>query len=131
MLRVLLAVAAGFLMLLALGMATQIVLLKFVFHAEAAGLEMGQIPPAYLLANAATNLIYAVIGGCITAAIAGKYEAPTMLGALMLGMGIGSLFMSRGGLPIWYAAALPVVGAVAATIAGYRWLGRQPASANR
>ena len=69
-----------------------------------------------------------MLGGCITAAIGRKYEAPTILGALMLGMGIGGLLMNRAGQPLWYAAAVPVVGAVAATMAGYAWLGRQPAA---
>jgi hypothetical protein len=60
----------------------------------------------------------------MSAAIGKKYEAPTILGALMLGTAIGNLVMNRGGEPMWYAALVPLVGAVVATMAGYRWLGR-------
>ena len=126
MVRLILSVAVGFLIMEVLALATQFALLQFFFRSAIAGIEMGQLPPAYLLANGACSLFYAVIGGCIAASIGRRYEAPTILGALMLGMGIGSLFMNRGGQPIWYAAAIPVIGALMATMAGYSWLGRQP-----
>jgi hypothetical protein len=127
MLRLTLAVATGFLAMSVLLIATQVALLKFFFHA-APGVDVDLQPPAYLLANGVAALFYAVIGGCLTAAIGKRYEGPTILGALMLGMAIGSLVMNRGGQPLWYAAVVPLVGAVVATMAGYRWLGRQPAA---
>jgi hypothetical protein len=125
MLRLTLAVAVGFLTMSALVIVTQVALLKFFFHAVP-GVDVDLLPPAYLLANGVISLFYAVVGGCITAAIGKRYEAPTILGALMLGMAVGSLVMNRGGQPLWYAAAVPLAGAVVATMAGYRWLGRQP-----
>ena len=121
MLRLAWAVAAGFLTMSVLMIATEVALLRVFFHTT---LDAGPLPAAYLLAYGASSLIYAVIGGCITASIAGKYEAPTILGALMLGIGIGGLVMNHGNQPTWFAAAVPIVGAVVATAAGYRWIGR-------
>jgi hypothetical protein len=126
MLRLTLAVATGFLIRSVLVAATQVALLKFFFHNVVAGFETDQLPPAYLLADGVSNLFFAVIAGCTSAAIARKYEAPTILGALMLGMAIGGLVMHRGGPPVWYAATVPLLGAVVATMAGYSWLGRRP-----
>jgi hypothetical protein len=102
MVRITLAVAAGFLTMSVPAIATQIAMLKFMF--------------------------YAVIGGCVTAAIGKRYEAPTILGALLLGTAIGNLVMNRGGEPLWFAAVVPLASAVVATMAGYRWLGRLPAA---
>jgi hypothetical protein len=87
------------------------------------------LPPAYYLAYGVVRLILAVIGGCVTSAIGKKYEAPTILGALLLGATIGNLVMNRGGEPIWYAVLVGLACAIAATVAGYRWLGRLPESA--
>jgi hypothetical protein len=130
MVRVTLAVAAGFLTMSVLTIATQFAILRYFFH-TAPGVDVDLLPPAYLLANAAVSLFYAVVGGCMAAALGRRYEAPTILGALLLGTAIGSLLMNRGGLPVWYAATVPMVGAVAATVAGYRWLGRLPAVEKR
>jgi hypothetical protein len=130
MLRLTLAVAAGFLTMSALVIATQIAMLRYLFN-SAPGTDVDLLPPAYFLAYGVIRLVYAVIGGCISAAIGKKYEAPTILGALMLGTAIGNLVMNRGGEPMWYAVLVPLVGAVVATIAGYRWLGRMPAEAVR
>lgn len=126
MLRVTLAVAAGFLTMSALVIATQIAMLRYLFNSSP-GVDVDLLPPAYFLAYGVIRLVYAVIGGCMCAAIGKRYEAPTILGALMLGTAIGNLAMNRGGEPVWYAALVPLVGAVVATIAGYRWLGRDPA----
>jgi hypothetical protein len=123
MLRLTLAVAAGFLTMSALVIATQIAMLRYLFN-SGPGMDVDLLPPAYFLAYGAIRLVYAVIGGCMSAAIGKKYEAPTILGALMLGTAIGNLVMNRGGEPMWYAALVPLVGAVVATMAGYRWLGR-------
>jgi hypothetical protein len=125
MLRLTLAVAAGLLTLSVLVVVTELLLLKFLFAAARVEIGRGELPPAYLLAIAASHLVYAVIAGCLTAAIARKFEAPTILGALLLGMGVGSLLLNRGGQPVWFAAVAPMAAAVAATTAGYRWLGRQ------
>ena len=123
MLRLILAVAAGFVTMSVLVMTTEVALLHFLFPAvETIG---APLPPAYLLAYGASSLFYAVIGGCITASIGRKYEAPTILGALMLGMAIGGLVMNRGNQPIWFAATVPLIGAVVSTFAGYSWLGRR------
>ena len=127
MLRVTLAVAAGFLTMSVLVIATQIAMLKFFFHTTP-GVDMDLLPPVYYLANGVVRLFYAVIGGCVTAAIGKRYEAPTILGALLLGTAIGNLVMNRGGEPLWFAAFMPLVGAIVATMAGYRWLGRLPAA---
>jgi len=123
MLRQILAVAAGFITMSALVLATEYALVRFFFPSL---FDLGPLPPAYLLAYGVSSLFFATIGGCITAAISGRHEAPTVLGALLLGMGIGSLLMNRGNQPIWYAATVPLLSALAATIAGYRWLGRLP-----
>jgi hypothetical protein len=123
MLRQILAVAAGFVTMSVLLLAAEYGLVRFFFHSL---FDMGPLPPAYLLAYGICSLFFAVIGGCITAAISGRYEAPTILGALLLGMGIGTLLMNRGNQPIWYAATVPLLSALAATIAGYRWLGQLP-----
>jgi hypothetical protein len=128
MLRQILAVAAGFVTISVLMIGTEFALLRFLFRTAMA--VEGPAPPAYLLAYGAGSLVYAVIGGCLTASIAGKHEAPTILGALLLGMGIGNLFMNRSNQPIWYSAMVPLVGAIAATMAGYRWLGRIPERGN-
>jgi hypothetical protein len=122
MLRVTLAVAGGFLIMSVLAIGTRVAMLQYLFHTP--GMDVDLAPPAYFLAYAVAQLIYAVIGGCITAAIGKRYEAPTILGALMLGTAIGNVVMRRGGEPIWYAALVGLVIAVAATMAGYRWLGR-------
>jgi hypothetical protein len=127
MVRITLAVAAGFLTMSVLAIATQIAMLKFFFHATP-GVDMDLLPPAYFLANGVIRMFYAVIGGCVTAAIGKRYEAPTILGALLLGTAIGNLVMNRGGEPLWFAAVVPLASAVVATMAGYRWLGRLPAA---
>lgn len=130
MLRMILAVAAGFVTMSALVIATQLAMLRYLFN-TAPGVDVDLLPPAYFLAYGVIRLVYAVIGGCISAAIGKKYEAPTILGALMLGTAIGNLVMNRGGEPMWYAALVPLVGAIVATVAGYRWLGRLPVGAER
>jgi hypothetical protein len=124
------AVAAGFLIMQALVIATQIAMLRFVFH-TAPGVDVDLLPPAYYLAYAVVRVIYGVIAGCITAAIGKGYEAPTILGALLLGTAIGNLVMNRGGDPVWYGIAVGLVVAMVATMAGYRWLGRIPAEAGQ
>jgi hypothetical protein len=125
MLRLTLAVAASFLTMSVLVIATRLVMLRFLFN-SGPGIGEYLLPPAYLAAYGVVQLVYAVIGGCMAAAIGRKYEAPTILGALMLGTAIGNLVMNRGGEPIWYAVLVPLVGAIVATVAGYRWLGRPP-----
>jgi len=127
MLRITLAVAAGFLTMSVLAVATQIAVLKFFFHISP-GVDVDLLPPVYYLAYGVVRLFYAVIGGCLTAAIGKRYEAPTILGALLLGTAIGNLVMNRGGEPLWFAAMMPLVGAIVATMAGYRWLGGLPAA---
>ena len=118
------AVAAGYLAMTVLLVATQVVLMRFVFHlVPGADLEM---PPLYLLANGIVSLFYAVAGGSICAAISKRHEAPTILGALLLGIAIGGVVMHRGGEPIWYTILVPLLEAFAATIAGYHWLGKLP-----
>ena len=124
MLRITLAAAAGFVVMSVLVSATQIVMLRYLFH-TALGMDADLLPPAYFLAYAVVRLIYAVIGGCLTAAIGKKHEAPTILGALLLGMAIGSLVMKRGE-PVWYDVSVGLATAVVAIVAGYRWLGRAP-----
>jgi hypothetical protein len=130
MVRITLAVAAGFLIMSVFVIATQVALLRYLFH-TAPGVDVDLLPPAYFLAYGVVRMLYAVIGGCVTAAIGKKYEAPTILGALMLGTAIGSLVMNRSGEPVWYAVSVGLVGAMVATIAGYRWLGRLPAEVRR
>ena len=130
MLRITLAVAAGFLILSVLAIVTQVAMVRYLFH-TAPGMDVDILPPAYYLAYAAVRVVYAILGGCITAAIGRRYEAPTILGALLLGTAIGNLVMRRGGEPIWYAALVGLVIAVAATVAGYRWLGRIPETARK
>jgi hypothetical protein len=125
MLRVTLAVAASFLTMSALVIVTQLAMLRYLFNSTP-GTDVDLLPPAYFLAYGVIRLVYAVIGGCMCAAIGRKYEAPTILGALMLGTAIGNLVMNRGGEPLWYAVLVPLVGAVTVTVAGYRWLGRLP-----
>lgn len=127
MVRVTLAVAAAYLTMSVLVIATQVAMLKYFFN-TAPGVDVDLLPPAYFLAYGAVRLLYAIIGGCVSAAIGQKYEAPTILGALMLGTAIGSVLMNRGGEPMWYAALVPLLGAVVAALAGYRWLGRRPAA---
>jgi len=125
MLRLTLAAAAGFLAMSVLVIATQVAMLRYVFH-TAPGMDADLLPPVYYLAYAVVRLIYAVIGGCITAAIGKRYEAPTILGALLLGMAIGSLVMNRSGEPAWYAVSVGFASAIVAAAAGFRWLGRIP-----
>jgi len=125
MLRFTLAVAAGFLVLSALTIGTRIAMLRYLFH-TAPGMDVDLLPPSYFLAYAVVRIVYAIIGGCITAAIGRRYEAPTILGALMLGTAIGDVVMRRSGEPLWYAALVGLVTALAAMMAGYRWLGRIP-----
>ena len=125
MLRITLAVAAGFLLLSVLTIFTQVAMLHFVFHRQV-GMDVDVLPPAYYLAYAVVRVIFAVIGGVVTAVIGKRYEAPTILGALMLGTAIGNVVMNRGGEPIWYAIVVGLAVALAATMAGYRWLGRPP-----
>ncbi len=118
-----LAVAAGFLTIMVLVTATQVAMLRYLFH-TLPGVDVDMLPPAYFLGYGVVRVIYAVIGGCVTAAIGKKYEAPTILGALMLGTAIGGLVINRSGEPTWLAVLVPLIGAVVATISGYRWLGR-------
>jgi uncharacterized membrane protein len=127
MLRLALAVAAGFVTMSVLAIATQVAMLRYLFHSLPGEL----LPPAYFLAYGVVRLLYAVMGGCVSAAIGKKYEAPTILGALILGTAIGNLVINRGGEPLWYAVSIPLMGAVVATMAGYRWLGRLPERAVR
>jgi len=115
-----LAVAAGFLVMSVFVIATQVALLRYLSQT-----------PAYFLAYGVVRMVYAVIGGCVTAAIGKKYEAPTILGALLLGTAIGNVVMNRSGEPVWYAVPVGLAGAVVATMAGYRWLGRLPAGVKR
>jgi hypothetical protein len=126
MLRITLAVAASFLTMLVLVFATQMAMLRYLFHSTSQA-DTDLLPPAYLLAYGAIRVVYAVIAGCMCAALGKKHEAPTILGALMLGMAIGNVMMTRPDEPLWFAVMVPLVGAVVATIAGYRWLGRPPA----
>jgi hypothetical protein len=130
MLRITLAVAAGFLIMSVFVIATQVALQRYLFH-TVPGVDADLLPPAYFLAYAVVRMLYAVIAGCVTAAIGKKYEAPTILGALMLGTAIGNLVMNRSGEPVWYAVLVGLAGAIVATIAGYRWLGRLPAEVKR
>jgi hypothetical protein len=130
MVRITLAVAAGFLTMSVLTIATQVAILRYLFHAIP-GVDVDLLPPAYYLAYGVVRMVYAVIGGCLSAAIGRKYEAPTILGALLLGTAIGGLVMNRGGEPMWFAGLVPVMGAVVAIMAGYRWLGRLPVEAAR
>ena len=125
MLRLTLAVAASFLTISVLAIATQFALLRYVFH-SGSGMDIEPLPPAYFLSYGLSRLVYAVLGGCMCAAIGKKHEAPTILGALMLGTAIGSVVINRNGEPLWYAALVPFAGAVTATISGYRWLGHVP-----
>jgi len=130
MLRITLAVAAGFLIMSVFVIATQVALLRYLFH-TAPGVDVDLLPPAYFLAYGVVRMLYAVIGGCVTAAIGKKYEAPTILGALMMGAAIGNLVTNRSGEPVWYVVVVGLAGAMVATIAGYRWLGRLPAEVRR
>jgi hypothetical protein len=118
-----LAVAAGFLTIMILVTATEVAMMRYLFHTNP-GMDVDLLPPAYFLAYAVVQLVYAVIGGCVCAAIGKKYEAPTILGALMMGTALGHLFMNRTGEPTWYAVLVAIAGAVVATVSGYRWLGR-------
>jgi len=127
MLRLTLAVAAGFLTMSVLAIATRVALAKLFFPALPS-VDADMLPPAYWLANGVISLVCAVVGGCMSAAIGRKYEAPTILGALLLGMAIGGVVIRSGNQPLWYTVLAPLAGAVAATIAGYRWLGRQAAA---
>jgi len=120
MLRITLAVAAGFLIMSVFVIATQVALLRYLSPT-----------PAYFLAYGVVRMVYAVIGGCVTAAIGKKYEAPTILGVLMMGASIGNLVTNRSGEPVWYVVVVGLAGAMVATIAGYRWLGRLPAEVKR
>ena len=122
--RLIAAVAAGFLSMTVLVLATEVVLRRVFFHASLSEMSLEPIPVAYFVANIVSGLVYSILGGCITAAIGKRPEAPTILGALMLGMGIGNLIMTRGGEPLWYAILIPLIDAVVATFAGYAWLGR-------
>jgi hypothetical protein len=88
-------------------------------------MNAGSLPVAYLLAALVYRTLYAVIGGCVTAAIGRKPEAPIILGALMLGVGIGGLLFHQAGEPIWSVALAPILSAFAATFAGFAWLGHQ------
>lgn len=128
MLRITLAVATGFLTMMVLVTATQVAMLRYLFHVLP-GADVDVLPPIYFLAYGVVRVIYAVIAGCLTAAIGKKYEAPTILGALLLGTAIGGVVINRSGEPLWYAALVPFLGAIAATIAGYRWLGVRRQSA--
>ena len=130
MLRITCGVVTGFLTMLVLVHATRIAMLVYLFH-SAPGMDVDLLPPVYFLAYGVEQLVYAVIGGCVCAAIGRKHEAPTILGALMLGTAIGNLVMNRSGEPMWYAALVPLVGAIVATMAGYRWLGRIPDGATK
>lgn len=130
MLRITLAVAAGFLILSVLTIGAQVALQQYLFH-HAPGMDVDLLPPAYYLAFAIVRVIFAILGGCVTAAIGKRYEAPTILGALMLGTAIGNVVMRRGGEPIWYAALVGLIVALAATMAGYHWLGRIPEPARK
>ena len=127
MLRLILAVATSYLIMQVLAIGTRVALTMAFFHTPAITMDPDELTPAFLLASAACNLVYAVLAGCISAALGKKHEAPTVLGALLLGMAIGSLIMNWGGFPIWYAAGIPILSALTATIAGYTWLGPTPA----
>lgn len=121
------AVAGGFLTIMILVTATQVALMRFLFHTTP-GMDFDLLPPAYFLSYAVVQLVYAVLGGCVCAAIGKKYEAPTILGALMMGTAIGHIFMNRTGEPTWYAVVVSVAAAIVTTVSGYRWLGRLPQS---
>jgi hypothetical protein len=49
----------------------------------------------------------------------------------MMGAAIGNLVTNRSGEPVWYVVVVGLAGAMVATIAGYRWLGRLPAEVKR
>ena len=125
MLRITLAVAAGFLLLSVLTIFTQVAMLHYVFH-RSLGMDVDLLPSAYYLAYAVVRVIFAVIGGVVTAVIGKRYEAPTILGALLLGTAIGNVVMNRSAEPLWYAIVVGLAVALAATMSGYRWLGRPP-----
>ena len=97
MLRITLAVAAGFLIMSVFVIATQVALLRYLFH-TAPGVDVDLLPPAYFLAYGVVRRLYV---------------------------------MNRSGEPVWYAVSVGLVGAMVATIAGYRWLGRLPAEVRR
>jgi hypothetical protein len=103
--------------------ATQVAMMRYLFHTTP-GVDVDLLPPVYFLGYGVVQLVYAVMGGCVCAAIGKKYEAPTILGALMLGTAIGHLVMNRSGEPTWYAVIVSFAAAVVATVSGYRWLGR-------
>ena len=62
MLRITLAVAAGFLTMMVLVIATQVAMLRYLFHTDR-GIDVDLLPPAYYLAYAVVRVVYAVMGG--------------------------------------------------------------------
>ena len=103
MVRSAVAVVAGYVLIVALVMAFDVI------HGTLVGVpEKGQVPLEYMIINLASGAVAGVIGAYMTAMIAGR--APTQhalaLGIFSLVVGIATSVKYWGDQPVWYQATL-------------------------
>ena len=123
MLRSILSVLAGFASMAVLVMVATIVAARLMLGTRGREDMMKMKPtPAFTAVNLGYSAAFAVVGGFLTARLAG--HAPMnhalALAGLMFFMGIFSFFQSAGSnQPKWYGLTLIVLGPACATLGGW------------
>jgi hypothetical protein len=115
----LLSVALGYVVMLVAVLAGQV-----AFTALGSGMtvQAGKQPDTfYFVFNLSTGFFYLIIGGYVTALLAGRWELEHALGlaALSVTMCVVSMVKYAGDQPLWYSIALMVLSVPGALIGGY------------
>jgi hypothetical protein len=116
--RSLLSVVLGYVVMLVAVLAGQV-----AFTALGSGITVqpGEQPDfAYFVFNLSTGFFYLIIGGYVTALLAGYWELEHALGlaALSVVMSIVSMVKYAGDQPLWYSIAIIVLSVPGALIGG-------------
>ena len=117
--RSLLSVVLGYVIMLVAVLAGQV---AFTALGSAVTLQPGQQPDtAYFVFNLSTGFFFLMIGGYVTALLAGYWELEHALGlaALSITMCIVSMVKYAGDQPLWYSIALMFLSIPGAVIGGY------------
>jgi hypothetical protein len=116
--RNLLSVVLGYVVMLVAVLAGQ---LAFTALGSGMTVQPGEQPEtAYFVFNLSTGFFYLIIGGYVTALLAGYWELEHALGlaALSIVMSIVSMVKYAGDQPLWYSIAIIVLSVPGALIGG-------------
>ncbi|MDB6093628.1 MAG: hypothetical protein JWM32_1190 [Verrucomicrobia bacterium] len=123
MLRIILAIFAGYIAMAVLVIVATAVAAKRMLHAPDVRTAMKLTPtPAYLVVNLTCSALAAIVGGFVSAAVAegSAFTAIRGLAAVMAIMGIISAVGSKGSpRPKWYAPVLMILGIAGVLGGGY------------